>query len=105
MKRLTYTNLKTGWKSFVNRLSYRQKIIITTLCGITFGLVVLFCIFFACTPTLWGMTLQPASTAISCRPIMLHGRTLHIAVMSPATTAMCPTTTSLHTIVSRVWTA
>ena len=42
MKRLTYTNLKTGWKSFVNRLSYRQKIIITTLCGITFGLVVLF---------------------------------------------------------------
>ncbi len=35
MKRLTYTNLKTGWKSFVNRLSYRQKIIITTLCGIT----------------------------------------------------------------------
>lgn len=26
MKRLTYTNLKTGWKSFVNRLSYRQKI-------------------------------------------------------------------------------
>lgn len=105
MKRLTYTNLKTGWKSFVNRLSYRQKIIITTLCGITFGLVVLFMYLLRMHTYIVGMTLQPASTAISCRPIMPHGRTPHTAVMSPATTAMCPTTTSLHTIFSRVWTA
>lgn len=42
MKRLTYTYLKNGWKSFVNSLSYRQKIILTSLCGIAFGLVVLF---------------------------------------------------------------
>ena len=42
MKRLTYTYLKNGWKSFVNSLSYRQKIILTSLCGIAFGLVILF---------------------------------------------------------------
>ena len=39
MKRLTYTYLKNGWKSFVNSLSYRQKIVLTSLCGIAFGLV------------------------------------------------------------------
>ena len=42
MKRPTYTKLKNAWKSFVDRLSFRQKVTITTLCGVAFGLVILF---------------------------------------------------------------
>ena len=42
MKRPTYTKLKNVWKSFVDRLSFRQKVTITTLCGVAFGLVILF---------------------------------------------------------------
>ena len=103
MKRLTYTNLKTRWKSFVNRLSYRQKIIITTLCGITFGLVVLFMYLLRMHTYIVG---DDPAACINCHIMSpYYGRTLHMAGMSPATTAMCPTTTSLHTIFSRVWTA
>ena len=105
MKRLTYTNLKTGWKSFVNRLSYRQKIIITTLCGITFGLVVLFMYLLRMHTYIVG---DDPAACINCHIMSPYYATWSHSSHGRDVTCndcMCPTTTSLHTIFSRVWTA
>lgn len=76
-----WTRIKAKWRDFLNAISYKQKVALTTLSGISVGLVILFMYLLRMHTYIIGDDPLHVSIAISCHLTMPRGAILPMVVM------------------------